>query len=189
MAIYHQNLQYHEDNTEKHSITRDESEFLIALQKEMNTQDNLGQADPRYWVIKGSEKLYHVEDEEDGIELYDTDGCGTVADGLDEILEFIKEELFGDADINRLDTADEIEEWLDERGYDEYKAIPYKIVPKIYENTMFLTQKAAEEHLRANDYHYSEDAHTYAMTAWRSPEVERLWKILRTVEFGKILEV
>lgn len=87
---------------------------------------------------------------------------------------------------NRLETAEEITEWLEDKGYDEYEAIPYKIVPKIYENTMFITQKDAEEHLRKNDYHYSDDAHTYAMTAWRTPEIEKLWKILRTVDFSRM---
>ena len=217
MAIYHKGLEYHADKTEKHSITREELEFLIALQKEMNTQDNVGQADPRFWVIKGTDKLYRVEDEEDGIELYDTDGCDTVADGIKGIVEYIQENLL--EDINEcsgneykiseeygifhakicieweedgeefceyLEEAQEITEWLEGKGYDEYEAIPYKIVPKIYENTMFITQKDAEEHLRKNDYHYSDDAHTYAMTAWRTPEIEKLWKILRTVDFSRM---
>lgn len=56
---------------------------------------------------------------------------------------------------------------------------------KIYPNTMFLTQKAAEEHLKSNYYHYSEDAHTYAMTSWRNPETEKLWKILKEIDWGK----
>lgn len=30
---------------------------------------------------------------------------------------------------------------------------------------------------------YSEDAHTYCMVAWRSPEVEKLWKILRETKW------
>lgn len=216
MAKYHTGLEYHEDETEKHDITKEDLEFLIALQKEMNTQDNVGQADPRYWVIKGSEKLYNVG-REDGIELGYSDGYDTVADGLDEIAEFIKENLLeeingccgddfsisvedlpfdnhlvvehtedGEMRSDTLDTAQEINDWLEERGCDEYQAFPYMILPKIYEDTMFLTQKAAEEHLKANSHHYSEDAHTYAMTSWRNPETEKLWKILQTVDFKKL---
>lgn len=67
-------------------------------------------------------------------------------------------------------------------GY-EFRTINYQLVDCIYPDTMFLTQKEAEEHLRANDYHYSSDAHTYAMTAWRAPDVERLWKILQEVDW------
>ena len=50
---------------------------------------------------------------------------------------------------------------------------------------MFLTQKDAENHLIANYYHYSDDAHTYAMTSWRSNRVEKLIDILQSVDFGK----
>ena len=32
-------------------MTKEEVDFLLQLQKEMNTQDSLGNADPRYWVI------------------------------------------------------------------------------------------------------------------------------------------
>ena len=53
----------------------------------------------------------------------------------------------------------------------------------MYPNTMFLTEKEARKHLERNYYHYSEDAHTYCMVAWRSPEVEKLWKILRETKW------
>lgn len=51
----------------------------------------------------------------------------------------------------------------------------------IYPNIMFLTHKECENHLRKYGYNYSEDAHAYAMTAYRSPEVETLLNILETV--------
>ena len=52
---------------------------------------------------------------------------------------------------------------------------------------MFLTNKSCKEHIKANYYHYDEDAHSYAMTAWRSPEVTKLFKILQEVDWDKIL--
>lgn len=218
MAVYHKNLKYHEDKTEKHKITDSEVSFLRDLQKELNTQDTLGQANPRFWVIKGTEKLYHVDDA-DGYELYDSDCCEVLADSTKEICEYINENLLEDINSNRLsgeeytvtfkqgilgydkivvrwldggceddemieelEDLQEINGWLENQGYD-YQIIPYKIVPKIYENTMFLTQIDAENHLRANYYHYSEDAHTYAMTAWRDPRMDKLIEILQEVEW------
>lgn len=86
-----------------------------------------------------------------------------------------------------LSDINDIQEWLNEHGYD-YEVISYKIIPKIYKDTMFLTQKDAEEHLKANDYHYSADAHTYAMTAWRSPRVAKLIEILQKVDWNESLE-
>lgn len=218
MAVYHKNLKYHEDKTEKHKITDSELSFLRDLQKELNTQDILGQANPRFWVIKGTEKLYHVYDA-DGYELYDPE-CGDIlADSTEGICNYINENLLDDINSNRLDGEEfavtfehgilgndkivvkwlyggseddemieeledlqEINGWLENQGYD-YQIISYKIVPKIYENTMFLTQIDAENHLRANHYHYSEDAHTYAMTAWRDPRMDKLIEILQEVEW------
>lgn len=218
MAVYHKNLKYHDDKTEKHKITDDELSFLRDLQKELNTQDILGQANPRFWVIKGTEKLYHVE-EADGYELYDSDNYEVLADTTEEICNYINKNLLDEINDNRregekftltyerglfgkdkivvkwldgdsednemieeLEDLQEINDWLENQGYD-YQIISYKIVPKIYENTMFLTQIDAENHLMANYYHYSDDAHTYAMTAWRNPRMDKLIKILQEVEW------
>lgn len=221
MAKYHEHLKYHEDTVEKKALTKEDLDFLKDLQKELNTQDNLCQADPRYWVIKGTEKVYHVEDA-DGYELVDS-GYDVLADTLEEICKYINENLLEEINENRiseerftveyedgfglfgsdkiiikwnspdygfeqteeLESLEEIKDWLSEQGYDDYDVVSYKIVDKIYENTMFLTQIDAENHLRANHYHYSDDAHTYAMTAWRNPRVEKLVKLLQETDWNK----
>lgn len=216
MAQYHKNIKYHKDETPKHKMTDDERMFLLQLQNELNTQDTLSQADPRYWVIAGREKMYHIEaSEANGYELYDSECCETVADTLEECKKYIEETLLdeiNDSDgLHRsltiktdpvygkyilvvwvendethrksLYDSDDVAEWLDEMGYAEYKVIPYKYIPKIYSDTMFLTEKDAREHLKSNEYHYDETAHTYAMTAWRSPRMDKLLQILRQVEF------
>lgn len=216
MALYHKNLKHHEDKTEKHCITDEDINFLVDLQKEMNTQSDVGQADPRFWVIKGSECICRIEDDADGYCLYNSMDCEAVAKNLKSAFEFIRDEIL--PDINEcaespitikfdqspffeemgeiiieendsyLNELEEIEEWLNENTYGGYEFVSYKRVEKIYQDTMFLTQKAAEKHLRANDYHYSEDAHTYAMTSWRNPETEQLWKILRGVDWNRLLD-
>lgn len=61
MAIFHKTLQHHEDTTEKRDISQEDIEFLKRLQLEMNTQDTTGTADPRFWVIKGSERVVDNE--------------------------------------------------------------------------------------------------------------------------------
>lgn len=218
MAKYHKHLQYHEDTTEKHVLTEKEIQFLLELQKEMNTQDTAGNADPRFWVIKGTEKEYGIETGyEDGADLVDDDGCATVATDMESAMIYIRDDLLdeisgmdgfqrkiemvtgifhpniriswnenGFEDAVEFNNMEEIADWLREQGY-EHRVANYRVTSKIYQDTMFLTQKAAEKHLRANDYHYSDDAHTYAMTAVRSPEVENLWKILREVDWSALL--
>lgn len=178
----------------KHKITEEEIEFLKQLQKEMNTQDNVGQADPRYWVIRDWERIY-------GEELNNPDGCEILLDGeeiihanygvfgVDDLIiqkakeYFVNEsDQFEEEDFELFGT-DELKEMLEEHGY-YISIIEYELIPQY--SGFFLTQKAAEEHLRANYYHYDDNATTYAMTAWRSKEADMLYKILREVDFGEM---
>lgn len=47
MAYFHENLRYHEDTRVKRVISKDDIDFLKALQKERNTQDNCGTGNVR----------------------------------------------------------------------------------------------------------------------------------------------
>ena len=58
-----------------------------------------------------------------------------------------------------------------------YRTVYYNINDaSICPDTMFITKESCKNHIRLNGYHYH-NPHTYAMTAWRSPEVEKLWKL------------
>ena len=46
--------------------------------------------------------------------------------------------------------------------------------PYVVPDTMFLTRKDADDHLKANRHHYTQHATSYAMTGWRSPRYEHL---------------
>jgi hypothetical protein len=199
MAKYWKNLQCHEDTTTKRNLNVEDITFLKELQREMNTQDTQGQADPRYWVIRDYDRIY-------GERLNNPDGAVIVEQnsGNEEICD-IKEDVFGRIDsielaiqklkekfpddfedgyeVSLIFDMDDLEEFISYHDL-PVKILQYQIIP-IYSN-IFSTQKAAEEHLRANDYHYNDNATTYAMTAWRSPEIEQLWKILREVDWEGI---
>lgn len=197
MAKYWKHLEYHEDTVEKHKITEDEIRFLKELQKEMNTQDSCGQADPRYWVIRDFDKVYGeklnnpdgftVYDSDDGNEVYEIEyrifGSSKMADEILKKLEEQEYELSDDDKQTICDAydLDSLIEALEELGF---SVVQYEIVPKY--SGMFLTQKAAEEHLKKNYYHYADNATTYAMTAWRSREADVLYKLLRSVDFEQL---
>ena len=77
------------------------------------------------------------------------------------------------------------------RGIGE-PAVPRGITDVVHEyieipvdKGFFLTHEAAIDHLKRNHYHYADNSHTYAHTAWRSRE-EPLWKILQEVDFSKL---
>lgn len=254
-------------------ITMQDIEFLKNLQEEMNAQETDCQAEPRFWVITGTERKYVGEDYGECSCVISKDAV--VADNLDEFVKYIKdyyEDELIDKNISiEVDTAhtsgnytsykliqkpevdlpEEVEfdrsddikdeddvlnflsdiygfliktsnveilkdevhvskikwevdedilgdyiceisemiellvehEIVDERDYEE---VFYTNEHHIYPNTMFITKKDAKQHLESNHYHYSKDAHTYAMTAWRSPSVSQLYDILHNVDWSKV---
>ena len=197
---------YHDDDIEKHAITKDELKFLNDLQKEMNTQDHVSQADPRFWVVQGTVREYGIDPRDcDGCELiHDTD-C--VAESVKEAIKYLKEEyseelkdkkiairkngVHYEFSMNRGDYVETIYDLediavvLDDNNIKDFSVVYYKKVEKIYENTMFLTNKECKEHIKANYYHYPKDAHSYTMTAWRSYEVSKLFEILHSVDWSE----
>lgn len=182
-------------------ITLKDIKFLKELQHEMLTQDNVGQAAPRFWAVAGTVKEYGYETgwQDGGSIKID---CETIIEDIEEIYEYLLEHhssipykleddviSYYDSDEEEwveLRELDDICEFLQEHGEDEAELIGYKEVSKVFENTMFLTNKSCKEHIESNYYHYPEDAHSYAMTAWRSPEVEKLWSILERINWDEV---
>ena len=212
MAKYWEHLKYHEDTVVKEKLSNDDIKFLKELQKELNTEDNAGTAIPRYWVIRQPERIYNLDEDEANyymfideydhqelslddlkVMLEDTDDDNLksveVKDGVltfeyfDKYLEKI--ETY-DIDFNNLytDGRDKILELLEF----EVRVIYYSELDVTVDNCMFLTQIDAENHLRANDYHYHEEARTYCMHGWRNPRFERLINILSKTDFDSMLE-
>lgn len=212
MAKYWEHLKYHEDTVVKEKLSNDDIKFLKELQKELNTEDNAGTASPRYWVIRQPERIYNLDEDEANyymfideydhqelslddlkVMLEDTDDDNLksveVKDGVltfeyfDKYLEKI--ETY-DIDFNNLytDGRDKILELLEF----EVRVIYYSEIDVTADNCMFLTQIDAENHLRANDYHYHEEARTYCMHGWRNPRFERLINILSKTDFDSMLE-
>ncbi len=192
----------HEDTTEKHQITTEEIKFLSNLQKEMNTQDNVGQASPRYWTIRDYKRIYGKDlQSPDGIAIYDDETCDTIYEGeiseetKPEIIKALQEyidnnqeiedkiqEALENNDIPCLpDAFDTLEEYVED--YCELELLEYSEYP--FDSGMFFTHDAAIEHLKKNAHHYADNAHTYAHTSWRSKE-EPLWSILESIDWSKI---
>ena len=171
-------------------------EFLKELQNELKTQENDCQAAPRFWVIRDykydvTEKGYH-----DRVHVYDTYG----ADGEYEVEEFAKLRLEGGSSCDL--SSDELDElrsitaeysifresnlldWFEEKT--DATIVYEREVSVIKQNTMFLTKQEAKDHLKGNSHHYSNKAHTYAMTAWRAPKVARLLSILENIDWDAL---
>lgn len=184
-------------------ITKDDIEFLKELQHEMLTQDHVSQAAPRFWVVRGTVREYGIQDgwcDGESIRI-DCESCiDTMEEAYEHLIEYyskIPYKYCKDKDIVSYydDTREEwielinledVCEFLKENGNDEAEIIGHREVEKIYENTMFLTNRECKAHIKANHYHYPKDAHSYAMTAWRAPEVARLWNILDKINWDEV---
>lgn len=168
-------------------MTKEDVEFLKKLQHEMLTQDNACQAAPRFWVVKDVERIYNVTDDIDGYEvILDTERAG---ESKEEVLSFLKD--WTDIEPNELNkyekcnSLDELIECLRKEGFDAYE-VSYRDIKIIVENTFFLTLADCEKHIELNRYHYN-NPYPYCMTAWRSPQVERLYKILENENWDKFI--
>ena len=214
MAKYWENLKYHEDTVAKEKLSNDDIKFLKELQKELNTEDKVGTATPRYWVIRQPERIYHVDrDAADYYMFVDDDYQELTLEELKNYLEDVYDDNLKNVDIKNgvltfeylNEFSEEIERYtIDfnnlplESSYSvdkvlellelEVDVVYYKEVDATVDNRMFLTQIDAENHLRANDYHYHEKARTYCMCGWRSPRFERLINILSKTDFDSMLE-
>lgn len=179
-------------------MNREDIEFLKELQHKMLTQDTCAQANPRFWVVMQEEKEYWVEENTDGIfvcSCYEGDLC--FEGDLYDIGEWLKEE-FEEQELEipevkivnrtlKIKYKDEeydihfakcLEEFLNENSSSEYSVGYYRNKEVIVQDTFFLTAESCRNHITANKHHYNETARPYAMTAWRSPEVAKLYEIL-----------
>ena len=212
MAKYWKNLKYHEDTVVKEKLSNDDIKFLKELQKELNTEDNVSTASPRYWVIRQPERIYHLEEDEADYYVFidECDKYELTLEDLKDKLEFLCDDNLKSVEVkDGVLTFEYFDEWSEE--VEEYKVnydncytdgrdkilellesdisvVYYKEVDETVDNCMFLTQIDAENHLRANDYHYHEKARTYCMCGWRNPRFERLINILSKTDFDSMLE-
>lgn len=221
---------------ENYNLTQEDLDFLIELQHEMLTQDHVGQAAPRFWVVAGTQKVCVGKEYAEGEQLIqDVD---IVADDLAEAVKYFEDMIADEADdyeekgiaiviqkqeefsfeaykVTKIDTSvdtaaedyndqdeiimeqevitcmDELLEALQDAGAikeNDYHVGYYRNEHYRYPDTMFLTNRSCKEHIAANHYHYSGDAHSYAMTAWRSPEVSRLFDILDKIDWKGMKE-
>ena len=206
-----------EDNVQKRPLTPDEVSFLKDLQKEMNEQDTLAQADPRYWAIMDEKEVYGSQDGYPVI-IIDEEEFRSFPQ-MQKYLQSVAEEVYADrcavkvevedsifCDVGKASIMvrsepcgpfeeetcfyefDEAAEWLEENAGRSATVTTVETVRVLRDSTFFFTNRAAKQHLKENAHHYSDNAYTYAMTAWRNPEAEKLWKILQETDWDMYSE-
>lgn len=171
----------------KIEISKEDYDFLKELQHELNTQETDGQADPIFWSVV--EKTEEVSREGEPRIPFD-DGAYT----LQELIELVNENI-EDYDqriqdewayeIDREDAEEVARFACDRLEYDNicWDNIYYvREVERVSQYSgAFLTKRACQKHIEQNKHHYCEP-HTFANTAYRNYELERLLKILKTIK-------
>ena len=179
-------------NSNDLNLSSEDIQFLKDLSYELNTQDHVGQANPRFWVIMDTKKVYGYDKEYRGYDGYEVvHDDEVVADNLDDLLKYLDDigmeiEITGDGlvKVEGYRCAKDVESIIglinDALRYN-FELVGYVEEEYIVQDTMFLTLREAQDHIKRNYYHYSDKVHPYAMTAWRSPQVSKLIDILSKI--------
>ena len=78
-------------------------------------------------------------------------------------------------------------EWLNETlEADRFQSVGYKDTNTLARGPLFLTKEAAEKYLEKYGYNHPKGSHPYAMTAYRSTEIETVWKLLETTDWKRL---
>ena len=179
---------YHSDETQKRNITHDEKAFLIELQKTLNTQ-GMRQESPYYFVIRDYTHIYGSNlSNPDGICLIVKDDWNHIFEGEEPGIDILVKAATDYYDAHDIDYSkeslldiDDIYDLID--IFDIFTIIEYEEITK--DSNMFLTQHAAQDYLKENDYHFSDKAHTYCQTVCCSDELP-LFKILKEINLDNI---
>jgi len=123
----------------------------------------------------------------DGEIVCDCDG--TEFETVKELLDFlIENDYLSENDLIDVDWDEyySFQDVLDMINDSDFYICGYKdIQNSIVEDTFFLTKKSCQKHIEQNHYHYK-NPHTYAMTAWRNPEYERLLNIIKETDWENV---
>lgn len=154
-------------------------DFLKDLACTLRDQPHDGNADPVFWGIRD----YRNVDNPDGQYVVVLDDGDVIFDEYVDDIEVLKDYLLENINVSEEDLEGDLNDLIDIIELDGSLQIAhYDKVPYITDLTgCFLTKKAAQDHIDHNRHHYTKDAHTYAMTAWRNPEFEDLINIIKKI--------
>ena len=176
-------------------MKKEDIEFLKTLQRVIEKGEKCEQAYPRFWMIR--EKDYTWSSDPDGADVAVIIDGGEIWE--DFMIGDLKDALSRDVELGLLDgerlqscrTVNDVIKLMEGEGLTEsasgYAMIRYG---KAYwrlslETGAFLTKEDCQRHIDDNWYHYTKDAHPYALTAWRNPTFEWLMDIITKTDWNE----
>lgn len=176
----------------KIELNEQDYEFLKELQHELNTQETDGNAQPVFWGVEEEVEDFRGTDGDYGGEPYIRfdDGKWSVEEAVQKVEEVLHEyepDIQSEwTDVDK-ESADDIYEFMTERlKWDNVYDVIY--IDKKWQVTpftgAFITKRACKNYIERYGYNHCKP-HTYAMTAYRNFELERLLKILREMKMDE----
>lgn len=145
-------------------VTNEQYDFLLSLAEELKKQDNRITANPIFCVYQ-KKKVFTPE------------GCGEHSDWFDDEGHILSEEdlldIIGEYRSDHEDSSLDKEGILIEAGC---RLLDYNIEDVVVEGQYYFSEKAAQNHIDRNHYHYSKPF-TYVESAWRNDE----WNTIREI--------
>lgn len=189
MNLIHQTVLYHEDeHPVKRPLTDDEKIFLTQLQREINTQNHLSTADPRYWVILDYHRIYGKDmSVHDGYALKCTDNDTVVAEAetphdlITAMTEFFQNEspnVFKNAEFP--ERINDFMEFVMSKGFKKFEVVQYYDMEQ--QSQVFFSHAGAIKYLEKFSYHFTPKAHVYCDCALYNDEMAQLVKILHEAD-------
>lgn len=151
-------------------------QFLKELQQELKTQDVDCQAAPRFWVVGDYKWVEANEGNAERYSVYLPNAAESYP--VEDYIESAKEDdEFSGEQLKELDECnndyDEILEWIQKYEDEGAKFFLEKKARITHSDTIFFTEEEARQHISVNYCHYTNEAHTYAMTVWMAPSCGR----------------
>lgn len=180
-------------------MKQEDIEFLKGLKKAIKEGDRCYETEPAFWMIIEKSK-YQVGSRglAEGARLISlVDGYHEFTDYEIEDVKYLLQteteedpEGFG-ADLAECETIKDVIGAMEDNYIDrssdgdveiEYYATAMNL--STYSGA-FLTYEDAKKHFEQNRHNYAEEAYPYALTAFRNPTFERLWRIITETDWEK----
>lgn len=168
-------------------LCKEDYDFLKELQHELNTQTTDGNAQPVYWGVMETREEPTQEGNGNPYIYIGDGGVLTLKEAVEHVNENIedyREELQEKwKDVDQDDMDDVCFFIKEEMEYHECRIVWQEEKSFISRETgAFITKRACQKYIENCSYNH-DNPRTYAMTAYRNFELERLLRIIREMQF------
>lgn len=168
-------------------IGSEDYEFLKNLKRELVTQGTDGNAQPVFWGVMTSEWVPVPDGCGDAFIVYDGMRCdlGEILDMADGNIPGFDDDVRDEWSATDRSDMEAVACFVKEHMDRDCRVACFEKKDRLSAETgAFLTKKACEGYIDRFGYNHCEPR-TYAMTAYRNFELERLLKILSSLEFDE----